>query len=279
MKNNGIRESVKDKYIRQGIIPYSDGEAGIGEAQLTEVEANDINLKSFEVQDELNPKFWINNKINSRVRLRLLDLADEFYDSLNIKWVKPKDIVLTGSIANYNWSKYSDIDLHLLMDFSEINDDIDLLKNYFGAKKVTWSARHNITIRGYEVELYVQPTDEQNASDGVYSLVKNEWLQIPKAKDIRLNKKLITHQAAKVINLIDKYIEEFNSGLNRKELEALNIKADKLYKLIFQSRRDGLKQFGEGATNNIVFKVLRRSGHLEALRDLKFDIYDELETI
>lgn len=238
-----------------------------------------INLKSFETKEKLNPKLWDENgELNPKVRKRLLTIAMDFYDSLNIETL-PKDIIMVGSSAGYNWSKYSDIDLHLLMDFSEINDDTDLLKNYFGAKKVTWSARHNITIRGYEVELYVQPTDEQNASDGVYSLVKNEWLQIPKAKDIRLNKKLITHQAAKVINLIDKYIEEFNSGLNRKELEALNIKADKLYKLIFQSRRDGLKQFGEGATNNIVFKVLRRSGHLEALRDLKFNIYDELETI
>ena len=239
-----------------------------------------INLKSFETKEKLNPKLWNENgELDSTVHKRLLTIAMDFYDSLNIETF-PKDIVVVGSNAGYNWSKYSDIDLHLLIDFSEINDDADLLKNYFAAKKLTWSAQHNISIRGYEVELYVQPTDEQNVSDGVYSLVKNEWLQIPKAKDIKLlNKKLITHQAAKVINLIDKYIEEFNSWLNRKELEALNIKADKLYKLIFQNRRDGLKQFGEGATNNIVFKVLRRSGHLEALRDLKFNIYDELETI
>jgi len=173
-----------------------------------------------------------NGELDPAVRKRLLTIAMDFYDSLNIETLL-KDIIVVGSNAGYNWSKYSDIDLHLLMDFSEINDDTDLLKNYFSAKKITWSSQHNITIRGYEVELYVQSTDDQDASDGVYSLVKNEWLQIPKAKDIKLNKKLITHQAAKVINLIDRYIEEFNSGLNRKELEALNIKADKLYKLIF----------------------------------------------
>lgn len=192
-----------------------------------------INLRSFETKEKLNPKLWNENgELDPTVRKRLLTIAMDFYDSLNIETL-PKDIIIIGSSAGYNWSKYSDIDLHLLMDFSEINDDIDLLKNYFNAKKITWSVQHNITIRGYEVELYVQPTNEQNSSDGVYSLVKNEWLQIPKAKDIRLNKKLITHQASKVINLIDKYIDEFNSGLNRKELEALNIKADKLYKLIF----------------------------------------------
>ena len=238
-----------------------------------------INLRSFETKETLNPRLWNKDgELDPKVRKRLLTIAMDFYDSLNIETL-PKDIIFVGSNAGYNWSKYSDIDLHLLMDFSEINDNTDLLKNYFGSKKAAWSAQHNITIRGYEVELYVQSIDEQNASDGVYSLVQNEWLQIPKAKDTRLNKKLITHQASKIINLIDKYLEEPVQKLNRNDLEKLYIKSDKLYKLIFQSRRDGLAQYGESSVNNIVFKILRRSGHLESLRQLKFKIYDKLESL
>ena len=71
-----------------------------------EINANDISLKSFEVKDELNPKFWVNNKLNSRVRLRLLDIVNDYLKDLSIDWVEPQDVVLTGSIANYNWSKY-----------------------------------------------------------------------------------------------------------------------------------------------------------------------------
>lgn len=238
-----------------------------------------INLKSFETKESLNPKIWQENgEIDQDIRKRLLTIGMDFYDQLNIETL-PKDIIIVGSIAGYNWSKYSDIDLHILMDFSEINDDTDLLRNYFGAKKITWSSQHSITIRGYEVELYVQDINDTNASDGVFSLTKNQWLQMPKTKNLKLNKKIITHQAAKVINLIDKYLEEPIQELNRKDLEHLNIKVDKLYKLIFQNRREGLAQYGEEAVNNIVFKVLRRSGHLEALRQLKFEIYDKLETI
>lgn len=238
-----------------------------------------INLKSFETKESLNPKIWQENgEIDQDIRKRLLTIGMDFYDQLNIETL-PKDIIIVGSIAGYNWSKYSDIDLHILMDFSEINDDTDLLRNYFGAKKITWSSQHNITIKGYEVELYVQDINDTNASDGVFSLTKNQWLQMPKTKNLKLNKKIITHQAAKVINLIDKYLEEPIQKLNRKDLEHLNIKVDKLYKLIFQNRREGLAQYGEEAVNNIVFKVLRRSGHLEALRQLKFEIYDKLETI
>ncbi len=238
-----------------------------------------INLKSFETKESLNPKLWNENgELDSKIRKRLLTIGMDFYNSLNIETL-PKDIIIVGSNAGYNWSKYSDIDLHILLDFDEINDNTTLLKNYFGAKKITWSNQHNITIRGYEVELYVQNIHDENASDGVYSLIKNEWLQIPHAKDIRLDKKLITHQAAKIINLIDKYLEEPIQDLNKNDLEKLYIKSDKLYKLIFQNRRDGIAQFGESATPNIVFKVLRRSGHLEALRQLKFKIYDKLESL
>lgn len=238
-----------------------------------------INLKSFETKETLNPKLWNENgELDPKIRKRLLTIGMDFYESLNIETL-PKDIIIVGSNAGYNWSKYSDIDLHLLIDFSEISNNTELLKNYFAAKKVTWSSQHNITIKGYDVELYVQSTDEKNASNGVFSLIKNEWLQIPYAKDNKLNKKLITHQAAKIINVIDSYLEKPIYELNRDDLGKFYIKVDKLYKLIFQSRRNGINQFGENATTNIVFKILRRSKHLEALRQLKFKIYDLLETI
>ena len=238
-----------------------------------------INLKSFETKETLNPKLWNKNgELDPKIRKRLLTIGMDFYDSLNISTM-PKDIILVGSNAGYNWSKYSDIDLHILMDFDEINHDTDLLKNYFATKKVNWASQHNITIKDYDVELYVQNIYDENASDGVFSLIKNQWIQIPYAKDSRLNKKLISCQAAKIINVIDSYIEKPLQKLSQNDLKILYIKADKLYKLIFQSRREGLQQFGEGATTNIVFKVLRRSGHLEALRNLKFKIYDKLESL
>ena len=237
-----------------------------------------INLKSFETKETLNPKLWDENgELDSKIRKRLLTIGMDFYESLNVETL-PKDIIVVGSNAGYNWSKYSDIDLHILMDFDEIDDNTNLLKNYFASKKVTWETKHNITIKGYDVELYVQNIHEENASDGVYSLTKNQWIQIPHAKDIRLDKKLITHQAASYINIIDMYNEEMAQELNRNTLEQLYIKADKLYKLIFQSRREGIQQFGESATSNIVFKVLRRSGHLELLRNIKTKIYDKLES-
>ena len=41
------------------------------------------------------------------------------------------DILLTGSLANYGWSKYSDVDLHIVIDFDESNHNNKLLKRIF----------------------------------------------------------------------------------------------------------------------------------------------------
>ena len=42
-----------------------------------------------------------------------------------------EDLRLTGSLANYNWSEYSDVDLHLVVDFEKIDEDIELVKAFF----------------------------------------------------------------------------------------------------------------------------------------------------
>ena len=67
-------------------------------------------LKSFNVQKELNPKIWTeqDNRINPQVRQKLLEFAYQFIDSFGLD-VVIDDIIITGSIANYNWSEYSDI--------------------------------------------------------------------------------------------------------------------------------------------------------------------------
>ena len=88
-----------------------------------------------------------------------------------------KDYLFLGSLANYNWSKYSDIDLHILIDFKKINKDTDLVKDYFDSKKKIWNDEHeNLKIYGFQVELYIQDINEENSSGGVYSLEKNKWL-------------------------------------------------------------------------------------------------------
>ena len=149
-------------------------------------ETADIDFSSFTPQQELNPKIWPNGKINSRVRLRLMDIADDFFATLKIDWLKPLDILLTGSMANYNWSKYSDFDLHLLLNFSDVDENVDFVHEYFTAKKKLWNEEHeNLMIYGFPVEVYVQDVSEPLVSNGIYSLYKNKWVVEPSKDAIK----------------------------------------------------------------------------------------------
>lgn len=271
------------KYVRQGIIPYGDGECCIGENEerLNEVEASDISLKSFEIQDELNPKFWINNKLNSRIRLKLLDLADEFIDTLAVDWVKPEDIVLTGSIANYNWSKYSDVDVHILIDYKKVWKKTEFVQDYFDSKKELWSQEHGeLKIYGFPVEMYVEDTNADNPSSGVYSLNENKWIKEPNDfQDAELNEDYIKRTSAKIMTAIDNIEDKIKEEKDNHKLETSSEKLKKLFDKLHKQRQESLGKHGEMSTYNIIWKVLRRSGYLDKIWDIINNVYNKVNSI
>lgn len=271
------------KYVRQGIIPYGDGECCIGENEerLNEVEASDISLKSFEIQDELNPKFWINNKLNSRIRLKLLDLADEFIDTLAVDWVKPEDIVLTGSIANYNWSKYSDVDVHILIDYKKVWKKTEFVQDYFDSKKELWTQEHGeLRIYGFPVEMYVEDTNADNPSSGVYSLNENKWIKEPNDfQDAELNENYIKRISAKIMTAIDNIEDKIKEEKDNHKLETSSEKLKKLFDKLHKQRQESLDKHGEMGTYNIIWKVLRRSGYLDKIWDIINNVYNKVNSI
>ena len=135
-------------------------------------------IDSFSVRDSLNPKVWENPKdpnkatMVPKVREALLRIAEEFIDYLG-EDIFVDDIVLTGSLANFNWSEYSDFDLHIHIDLKQFGKDSDLYKELFDLKKFIFNERHNIKIYGYDVELYAQDVEEPHVASGVYSILSD----------------------------------------------------------------------------------------------------------
>lgn len=250
---------------------------------LNEVTSDEVSLASFKPQPKLNEKIWKSeNVIKPNVRKRLLKIADDFLEYINVDQKFCKDILFLGSLANYNWSKYSDFDLHLLVDFKKINDDVELVKNYFDAKKKLWSAEHEtLNIFNYPVELYVQDVNEANAATGVYSLEKNKWVKKPsELKDLDLDKSKIKNKAADLMTKIDDLYNSYKNKKSSSEMEQISKSVKTLYDKIKKLRKSGLEtEDGEFSVGNIVFKVLRRSGHLEKLIELKGLTYDKLNSI
>lgn len=248
-----------------------------------EYQDNNFDLSSFRPQTQLHPKIWINGELNSRVRLRLLDIADDFIDTLEVDWVKPKDIILTGSLANYNWSKYSDFDLHVVIDFEEVDERVNFVKDYFDAKKKLWNEQHeNLKIYGFPVEVYVQDANEFHTASGVYSLNLGEWLKKPSKNSIqaiKLNKFYIKEQVLKFIRKIDTLESALEGETDEYKLEQIGLKANALFKKIKDIRRESLKGGNEMASGNIIFKSLRRTGYIGKLADIKTKTYDKIFSI
>lgn len=248
---------------------------------INEVDSNNISLKSFEVKDKLYPKLWINNKLNSRVRLRLLDIADDFIDTLAVDWVKPKDVVFTGSLANYNWSKYSDIDLHILLDYSKVYKKSEFVEDYFNAKKETWLNEHPyLKIYGFPVEIYVEDINSENYSSGVYSLYKNKWIKEPgDFQDAKLNEKYVKKIAANLMTKIDNIEKKQKSTNDEHKIEKYQKELKTIFERVKKMRKEGLSKDGEMSSGNIIYKILRRTKYIDKIWDLINSSYDKINSI
>ena len=250
------------------------------------LEPDEVDLSSFNIKKNLNPKFWKNGLLDSRIRIKLLDIADDFIDFLGVDWVKPEDITITGSLANYNWNeKHSDIDLHILMDFSKVDERTDFVENYFISQKNIWNDEHkDLKIFGFPIEVYVQDIKQKHTSNGVYSIEKNEWVTEPKREKlakIKVNKQNIKKEVSKYTIKIDKLVEKFKTAKNDEyKLRKLYEKASALFDEIKKVRRKDLNNSGnEINEGNIIFKALRRLGYIDKIDKIINKGYNKLNSL
>lgn len=233
---------------------------------------NDEIINSFGTRDELNPKVWENeNTLNKKVREKLLGVATEFIDFLGVP-ILVEDIIFTGSLANFNWSKYSDVDLHVVADFKQFSDELlPLYQELFKVKKTLFNTDHDVKIFGYDVELYVQDSNEAHFSSGVYSVLKDEWNTKPEKENVKIDKNLIRQKSNQWMEIIDTALEAASDVTADDAREIIKKCKDKLKKY----RTCGLEKEGEYSDENLVFKVLRRNGYIEKLMNFENEVVDK----
>jgi predicted nucleotidyltransferase len=202
----------------------------------------------------------------------VLEIANLFIDFLGVD-VIVTDIIMIGSLVNYNWSKYSDIDLHILVNFNQFSENSkDLYLEFFDLKKVIFNQKHNITMFGYDVECFVQKEDETTFSSGIYSILYDMWMNEPKKSNTKnIDKELIKDRASQWMRIIDGLIDNIQDE-DPDEIKSLVKKyKEKLKKF----RNCGLEKGGEMSLENLVFKLLRRNGYIEKLYDTPTEIIDK----
>ena len=231
--------------------------------------------EGFVMKDDLHEDFWEDEKLDNNIRQRLMKIAVDFFEKTGIGTEKIKDITFTGSLANFNYSGFSDIDLHIIVDFSEVDDNAELVKEMFDAKRFQWNKAHNILINNHEVEIYVQGESEPHESTGVYSLVNDEWLATPQREDPDIDWENVEKKANWLMGQIDRTQALFDE----EEYGDAHAHAIRIGDKIKRFRQSGLEREGAFSPENVAFKVLRRNDYLGILSGLKVNSYDKKMSI
>jgi len=218
-------------------------------AELTTFKLNDAIF----FNEELNPAIWQGENMIPEVREALLIIADDFIEHLGLDNLEIEDITISGSNAAYTYTKHSDIDLHILVNFNKLHNDA-IYRELFDAKKTIYNDNHEIKIGGYDVELYVQDTNQPVISLGEYSVLNGNWLKLPKKQKATLDQNATKQKFNKLNKLADLALK-YDDEKRIKEIIAT----------IKKYRKSGLDRTGEFGPENLAFKALRSQGIIKKL--------------
>lgn len=212
----------------------------------------------------LCPSLWHNFRLDKEVRISLLQIAKDFYEKTRFK-APVKDICLMGSAANYNWTPESDVDVHILIDFNQLRMPEDTAEKVVKTTATQWNMEHDIRVKGHKVEINFQNiSDTKLHVTGIYSLLKNKWVRIPKRELPKINKVAIISKYTKLKDYIEKAIQSGERNYMRSVKEYIDA-----------YRQYGLDSKGELSVENITFKLLRSRGILKKLKEAINKTYDQ----
>ena len=214
--------------------------------------------ESFEIHDTLNPKIFNleTDQMHPEVKEALLNIAKLFIDGLEENKI-PLNIVdyhLLGSNAAYNYNKDSDLDVHIIVDIRSLNmDNYNIIANLYNYAKSNFNNKYEFIVKGHPVEIYLEDITLPAKSNGVYSLLNDEWVKIPEKQEPR------------VINIeeTELYKQLENDYNNITPYEAMDF-LDRLYAI----RQHSLTTEGEYGDGNLVFKEFRNRGYIDNIKDM-----------
>ena len=214
-----------------------------------------MNLQeSFELHNELNPKLFKNEKLKPDIRQRILDIVDEFINTLWIK-IDVLDIQLLGSNASYNYTDYSDLDIHIVTNFELLDASQEIVNALFSLEKTNFNRNYDIFIKQIPVELYIEDVNSGAVSNGIYSVKDDKWVKFPQ-KISEIPEYDISIPLNKWKNTIQKAL---HTG-NKEELK-------NIVNTLYMIRKNSIAIDGEYGKGNQLFKELRNLGFVELVKE------------
>lgn len=263
---SGIPISGEEKYLKQqpgGVFGTSNVDGIMQELQ-------SLDEDTFRIyNDTLCPALWDESlQLDPAVRSGLLKVAEDFYEKTGFK-APIIDIYLMGSIANYNWTVDSDADVHVIIDYNQLQIPPETTKEIVKTVASQWNSEHEVTVKGHKVELNIQNVKEQKPHvTGIYSLKSGQWVRQPVHRDVNINKMLVQVKYKEM----KKYVEAVIRSGDRDAMKQAK-------KYVDAFRQYGLDTVGELSVENVVFKALRSKGLLTQLKDSIVQVYDKEMTV
>ena len=225
--------------------------------------------------DTLCPDLWDKKgdtyKLKPDVRKNLLqivsDLKKEKFEDEGVK-IKFADVIMVGSSTNYNWTQYSDIDVHILVELAKMDMKEEEATTMLDAIKSNWNKKHAIKIKGHDIEISFTDINHKGSVSSIYSLKSNKWLEPPVKDNPSFNKELIKSKHTALKQTIDKILKDGTEEELKRVLEKL-----------YMMRQAGLDRKGEMSEENIIFKILRAQGYVDKLKDHAVKLYDKAMTL
>jgi len=240
---------------------------------LQEIIDDEIDFSSLEAKEDLSTALWLGGNLKEEVQHRLTQLAHDFMEYLDLE-VEIRDLLLVGSMAGYNHSKYSDIDLHIVLDFSEISADKELLRKYFMLAKSKWNRGRTVMLSGHDVEIYVEDINDDRIPSAIYSVKVGEWISEPNKEGLTIDYEGVTKKVNEKMDEVDELQTLYEDGEYKEAYQFGTGLRSKLRNF----RQAGLDKDGEYSNENLAFKVLRRSGILDRVNEYVKNSYIEMRS-
>ena len=259
-------EDLYKKYCEPAFTRLYNYRMGIDENLTEEVEIEE----AIEKHEELNPALFTEEAVlKVEVKEKINEIVDEFlknFEEVNVE-LTVKDIVLTGSNASYNYTKDSDLDIHIIADTSNIEDTLDLHKVIYDAYKSAFNKKFEIELNKVPVEVYVETQDTPLVSNGIYSVINDNWVKEPTKDSIpEVDQEAID----KAFKPWEKRYKALVADITDETKDESEI--DRFIDSLYDLRKKGLSTEGEYSIENLVFKEVRNNGYLDNLKELRHKV-------
>jgi hypothetical protein len=227
-------------------------------------------MANFRIYNEtLAPELWdASQHLDPKVRMNLLQMAYDFYGKTNLP-APVLDVYLMGSIANYNWTKDSDVDVHVIINYTQLQMPEKTAIKTVKTAGAQWNIEHEVIIKGHKVEMNLQNATEQKPYvTGIYSLVKNQWIRKPFKMSPQVDRNILKVQYQSMRG----YVQNALDSRDREQMKAAK-------KYLDAYRQYGLDTYGELSYENLVFKILRVRGVIKKLKDGIVAVYDKAMSV